>query len=204
MVEEHTLKLIIVDGKRVIALYDDYPPAELDDPTGEALTDVIDRIRYMHASKIVPDLNPMVEGKPRKAPVQNPVLRKPKNIIDPTSAEEDVIEPAPEKHPIMPKGITRNVAGREHYREFANALLHGTSYRVLRGVADIGKPVMLSDMRKHLADMKGGTVSSQLHGLAERGFLLKQKNATKHALIYTLTQEGEDILTRPEPQRNLL
>lgn len=177
-VAEHNLKVLIVDEHRVILLVDDRPPMELDDAATAAIT------RFLAPTP--------AERKRLKA--------EPWRLTDDLEhvaqlATLDVIEPAPEQHRHMPRGITRNVTGRKRYPG-------GAGYEVLRAVAELGKPgVAYHEIRTKLvpAGMKEGTVGSQLFTLARDGYLLKQRNATKHALIYTLTTEGEDILTHPEP-----
>jgi DNA-binding HxlR family transcriptional regulator len=203
-IREYNLRLVVIDETRVLLLDGKKPPEELYGKRLHAALNMLDigeKLLKAKAKDVVESAKHAEILKRRRADLIDKYAEAASHV---TSAEEDVIEPAPERHPVMPQGITRNVTTRKRYLEFANALLHGTSYKVLRGVAEIGKPVLYNDVREHLPDMKGGTISSQLHGLARRGFLLKQKNITKHAMIYTLTPEGEDILTRPEPQRDLL
>jgi DNA-binding MarR family transcriptional regulator len=108
------------------------------------------------------------------------------------------LEPAPDRHPVMPRGITRKVTTRQGYHEYRHSVLFPAGHKVLRGVAEMDKPVTYHEMVGQLSPkVPRGTVSSQLSLLSKAGYLLKQHDTELRKTVYTITTEGEEVLTRP-------
>ena len=110
----------------------------------------------------------------------------------------------------MPEGITRTSPGASRYLEDRHPILHDRRTRCCARWPSTNKPVQSSrsarlDAAEHTpaggSRVPDGTISSQLYAPVREGVSAgSSATPTKHALIYTITDKGEDVLTRPDPQ----